>query len=1000
MLAAINLAVNPTDPATQNAYIGALYMANFTTASFESAALAVENTTIDALLHTGLVALGPSLCAAAAAKDVSKDSCLQLTKLGVDAQVATLSGDAQGALVANTGIVTEMFTAGVASANFTGFTTASVSDTIFAGLAALGPSTCASGSAKNLSKDSCLSVLKAGIDMAVATAAGDAATAAAAGSNLVGAFVLGGAKAEDFDTHASAVTNGTDTAQSLIAKYVASTGPGLCSAAVAKKIAKEHCLSLLKDGMIMATGTPAQAEAAGNNLVQTMLTAGVTEDDLGVLTTALHSMSAEETILAYAKDVTADGAVGQAVGAVGNYEKVGAICTANANVCSQVVTEQCLGYAPCLFQSSDAAVDMAIPTLSNYEKLGAMCLLYGDVCSTAVTDQCGANFLPCLFDDAQYGAAARVSGLGGMTEADKLGALCAASASTCEAGFTPIAASTIMCFVNDTDATVKTVSQGMAIAGMTGGQKMGVLVGATVAAGDFTLFNELYANCGKYASICDDQAIVDERVAQTGALPTLLSADAAFDYDTLAAFYDAATLPGTAAATFIAGLEGSSASQCAGAEALWAVPDHSFATVKAAMLAAINLAVNPTDPATQNAYIGALYMANFTTASFESAALAVENTTIDALLHTGLAALGPSLCAAGVAKKVEKDDCLSLMKDGMTMAAGDGPASDTAAENLVKTLDEAGLTPVDFDPYLSSWVATLSGDVSNITSADMVHAGVKAMGPGLCTAHQGVNISKTECISLLGIGAMMAAPGADLAMLGGMLVTTLDAAGVTPSWLEKFAQMEGTTTDDLIHQGTKSLGPSMCAAGQPLILDKTTCIKSLISAALMAQYAAAGDAVKSGAAAQDIVMHIATGGYNETIYTNTAKAKFPSKDPADAIDELIAAYTKSQGPAMCAASQKKIIDKNTCVKALVSAALMAQYNAAGDTAKGTAEAAAIIQHVADGGYDTSIYHNAILASDSSADPNAVVEALQLAYVVANVDPLYAVRPSYKGKKFK
>ena len=533
---------------------------------------------------------------------MSKDSCLQLTKLGVDAQVATLSGDAQGALVANTGIVTEMFTAGVASANFTGFTTASVSDTIFAGLAALGPSTCASGSAKNLSKDSCLSVLKAGIDMAVATAAGDAATAAAAGSNLVGAFVLGGAKAEDFDTHASAVTNGTDTAQSLIAKYVASSGPGHCSAAVAKKIAKEHCLSLLRDGMIMAAGTPAQAEAAGNNLVQTMLTAGVTEDDLGVLTTALHNMSAEETILAYAKDVTADGGVANARTTFGNFENVGAVALQDSTMLEGALIEQCgTNFLPCLFDDSDAtttsvvkdlivtglspferlgaiclkksdvcsahvvdqcganflpclfndpafgagAVSSAIEQLSDFELVGAVCLQNGDVCSSYATDQCGANFIPCLFDDAtygpaaiqsalpsmteyeligavctadadactnyvldqcaafapclfddaQYGAATRVGGLGVMTEADKLGALCA-SASTCEAGFTPIAASTIMCFVNDTDATVKTVSQGMAIAGMTGGQKMGVLVGATVAAGDFTLFNELYANCG------------------------------------------------------------------------------------------------------------------------------------------------------------------------------------------------------------------------------------------------------------------------------------------------------------------------------------------------------------------------------------------------------------------------------------------------------------------------------------------------------------------------
>ena len=106
----------------------------------------------------------------------------------------------------------------------------------------------------------------------------------------------------------------------------------------------------------------------------------------------------------------------------------------------------------------------------------------------------------------------------------------------------------------------------------------------------------------------------------------MLAADALFDYDALALFYDAGTAPGTAAATLSAAIKGDANNQCAGLEATWAVADHTFNATKAAMKAALDMGINATTD-TQNAFIAALVAANFTTESFAGASAQVVGKT-------------------------------------------------------------------------------------------------------------------------------------------------------------------------------------------------------------------------------------------------------------------------------------------------------------------------------------------------------------------------------------
>ena len=178
-----------------------------------------------------------------------------------------------------------------------------------------------------------------------------------------------------------------------------------------------------------------------------------------------------------------------------------------------------------------------------------------------------------------------------------------------------------MCYVNDADPYVAGAAELSAIAGMTTGQKMGAIVAATAGL-DLTLSNELYANCTGYSSICADANVAAELGSPTGALPVMLAADALFDYDALAPFYDAGTAPGTAAATLSAAIKGDANNQCAGLEATWAVADHTFDATKAAMKAALDMGINATTD-TQNAFIAALVAANFTTESFAGASAQV-----------------------------------------------------------------------------------------------------------------------------------------------------------------------------------------------------------------------------------------------------------------------------------------------------------------------------------------------------------------------------------------
>ena len=378
------------------------------------------------------------MCSAAAVKDIPKDACVDLTEAGVDAQVAAAQGDAAAAYAANFKIVGTLFASGIKSADFEPFTAKTVTETIHAGLAALGPSTCAT------------------------------------------------------------------------------TG-------IAKDISKEHCLSLLIDGIKMAMGD----DAAGVSLVQTMLAANVSESTIGAITKSSIGLTADQVVLAGAKAVVADGAVGQALGAVGNYEKVGAVALTDAAMLENALVDQCgANFLPCLFDDSDAVTskvvgDLVVPSLSPFERMGAICTVAPSACSAHVTDQCGANFIPCLFDDATYGAAAiqsaiplmtelelmgavctadaasctnyvldqcaafapclfadatygpgvRAAGVPLMSEFEKLGSLCAASSATCEAGFAAVGGLTVMCYVNDADPYVAGAAELSAIAGMTTGQR-------------------------------------------------------------------------------------------------------------------------------------------------------------------------------------------------------------------------------------------------------------------------------------------------------------------------------------------------------------------------------------------------------------------------------------------------------------------------------------------------------------------------------------------------
>ena len=773
------------------------------------------------------------------------------------------------------------------------------------------------------------------------------------------------------------------------------------------------------------------------------------------------------------------GAITAALPQLGNYEKLGAVCTADAAACSAYVTDQCgENFIPCLFDDATygaGAITAALPKLGNYEKLGAVCTADAAACEAYVTDQCGENFLPCLFDDATYGAGARSAAVAEMDEASKIGTLCTASSATCEAHFGATCGTTAICFVDrPNEPAVAAAALSMVLGGMNGGQKMGAFAGAMLAQGITAVTDELYTNCVAYSTTCDDAAVKAEIDSPTSpaTLAAVLSLDASFDFEALKSWASTDMLT-DADAVVSAAVPSTGNATCAGTDAAWTNPTYTFAGCQSAMAAALDAAIDPADPVASQIYVGTLAAVNFKASDFNATAVALTGDSADTLIDNGLVLLAPTLCAAGVAKDLSKDSCVGLLKTGMAMGAatlaGDAAGALTLGVTLVGQLNTSAVEPADLESHLavnttltsatyaglaalgpSTCAAGVAKDLSKDSCLDLLKAGmamgaatlagdaatalaegtklvttlvaasvtketlkdtitakhggmktadtiifdyVKSTGSGLCAAAQPKNISKDSCFKLLGVGMKMVADPSQAGSLGEALVAELDAAGMKPESFDGYlSKWKATLTNpgdvkglDLVHAGVKAMGPGLCSAAQEIDIDKMSCLGLLATGAAML----ASEGAAAAALGAQLVTQMDQAGVKPAAFDSYAAAKNTS------VSSWIFSGTKSLGPSLCASAQPKKIDKSTCIASLVSAAAMTAATLAGDAAGVAKHSEAIVRHLADGGYDEAIYVDAI--KKVYPDGKMTIASLIASYVALEVNKLYSGRPSYKGK---